>query len=110
LEFSREGDVVFDTFMGGGTTIVEAVVNGRIACGIDINPLAYFIAKVKTTPLSSHDEEAILIWLESIIPSASVENNSLNTDSRLRNIPDQVKQFFVSAVEGIGNLRWTAPL
>ena len=35
LEFSREGDCVLDAFMGGGTTIVEAIVNGRIALGID---------------------------------------------------------------------------
>ena len=28
-EFSREGDCVLDTFMGGGTTIVEAIVAGR---------------------------------------------------------------------------------
>jgi len=106
LEFSREGDVVLDTFMGGGTTIVEAIANGRVACGIDINPLAYFITTVKTTPLSSHDEDAILGWLENIAPSGIAENNSLNTDSRLRNVPVQVKQFFISAVEGIGNLRF----
>ena len=106
LEFSREGDVVLDTFMGGGTTIVEAIANGRVACGIDINPLAYFITTVKTTPLSSHDEDAILGWLKNIAPSGIAENNSLNTDSRLRNVPVQVKQFFISAVESIGNLRF----
>ena len=106
LEFSREGDVVLDTFMGGGTTIVEAIANGRVACGIDINPLAYFITTVKTTPLSSHDEDAILGWLKNIAPSGIAENNSLNTDSRLRNVPVHVKQFFISAVESIGNLRF----
>ena len=106
LEFSREGDVVLDTFMGGGTTIVEAIANGRVACGIDINPLAYFITTVKTTPLSSHDEDAILGWLKNIAPSGIAKNNSLNTDSRLRNVPVQVKQFFISAVESIGNLRF----
>jgi len=106
MEFSREGDVVLDPFMGGGTTIVEAVANGCIACGIDINPLAHFITRVKTTPLSSNDEEAILSWLECIAPSANAENNSPNTDSRLRNIPDNVKQFFISAVESIGNLKF----
>ncbi|MEW6141617.1 MAG: DNA methyltransferase [Chloroflexota bacterium] len=106
MEFSREGDVVLDTFMGGGTTIVEAIANGRLACGIDINPLAHFVTRVKTTPLSLHDEEAMLSWLKSIAPSANVEKISPNTDSRLRNVPDHVKQFFVSAVEGIGNLKF----
>lgn len=106
LEFSREGDVVLDTFMGGGTTIVEAIANGRIAYGIDINPLGYFITKVKTTPLSSHDEEAILSWLESIVPDNDTYASSITTDARLRNVPDQVKQFFVSAVETLGDLRF----
>ncbi len=50
-EYSSEGDIVVDPFMGSGTTIVEAMVNGRIGVGVDINPVAHLIAKVKTTPL-----------------------------------------------------------
>lgn len=49
--FSRPGDVVLDPFMGGGTTIVEALASGRRAVGTDLNPLAVSIAKVKTTEL-----------------------------------------------------------
>jgi len=106
MEFSREGDVVLDTFMGGGTTIIEAVANGRIAYGIDINPLAHFVTKVKTTPLSLNDEAAILNWLEDISSSNNEGYNPPDTDSRLRNVPDQVKQFFVLAVQDIGNLKF----
>ncbi len=36
-QFSKPGDVVLDPFMGGGTTIVEAMALGRRAIGIDIN-------------------------------------------------------------------------
>ena len=60
LQFSREGDCVIDAFMGGGTTVVEALANGRIALGADINPLAHFVTTAKTTPLSSRDKEVIL--------------------------------------------------
>jgi hypothetical protein len=106
LEFSKEGDSVLDAFMGGGTTVVESVANGRIAFGIDINPLAHFVTKVKTTPLSSDDEEAIMSWVEHIDADAETGFDSINTDARLKNVPDEVKQFFVSAVGMVGNLRF----
>jgi len=49
--FTQRGEVVLDPFCGCGTTLVEAVLMGRRTIGIDINPLACLIAKVKTTPL-----------------------------------------------------------
>jgi DNA modification methylase len=39
-ENSLIGDLVCDPFMGSGTTLVEATVNGRRAYGTDINPVA----------------------------------------------------------------------
>ncbi len=62
-EFSTPGDWVCDPFMGGGTTIVEAVANGRRALGIDINPLSTFVASTKTTPLNESDKTSIRLWL-----------------------------------------------
>ncbi len=49
--YSAEGDTVVDPFVGSGTTIVEALVNGRVGVGVDINPVARLIAQVKSTPL-----------------------------------------------------------
>src|SRR4051794_10309193 len=49
LAFSQPGDVVFDPFMGGGTTLVEARALGRNAVGTDISSLAVFLSEVKTT-------------------------------------------------------------
>ncbi len=106
MALSREGDVVLDTFMGGGTTIVEALASGRIACGIDINSLSYFVTRVKTTPLSSGDEQAILNWLGGILPSANVLDTCSSNDTRLRNIPDEAKQFFRSALLTTEDLRF----
>lgn len=60
--FTNEGDVVYDPFMGGGTTIVEASALGRHAIGSDINTLAVYVTKVKTTPLNNEDLMAIKRW------------------------------------------------
>ena len=52
---TEPGDYVLDPFMGGGTTIVEAAASGRHAIGSDLNELAQFVTRVKTTPLSDQD-------------------------------------------------------
>src|SRR5690242_20695980 len=64
--FSHKTDIVFDPFMGGGTTIVEAVAAGREVIGIDLNPLALFVTAVKTTPLSANDQQMIKQWAEQV--------------------------------------------
>ena len=50
-ENSRAGDLVCDPFMGSGTTLVEALINGRRAYGTDVNPVAVLISKAKTNPI-----------------------------------------------------------
>jgi DNA modification methylase len=42
---------VLDPFCGTGTVLVEAILAGRNALGVDANPLARLIAKVKSTPI-----------------------------------------------------------
>ncbi len=46
-----DGSPILDPFCGSGTTLVEARDRGLEAWGIDLNPLACLIARVKTTPL-----------------------------------------------------------
>jgi len=60
--FTQPGDLILDPFMGGGTTLVEARVQGRHSVGVDISSLSNFIAQVKTTVLSEDDIRAILSW------------------------------------------------
>ncbi len=50
-ELTKEDEMVVDPFMGSGTTIVEAMVQGRVGVGVDINPVAYLVARAKATPL-----------------------------------------------------------
>ena len=42
---------VLDPFCGSGTVLLEAVLRGHYAVGVDVNPLARLIAKVKTNRL-----------------------------------------------------------
>jgi len=44
--------IVFDPFMGGGTTVVEAVRLGAKVVGIDLNPVAWFITKKALEPVN----------------------------------------------------------
>lgn len=43
--------ILLDPFCGSGTSLVEAKVRGLNAYGIDINPLARLLARVKTTSI-----------------------------------------------------------
>ena len=43
--------VVFDPFVGSGTTLLEAQRRGVSSIGVDLNPIACLIARVKTAPM-----------------------------------------------------------
>ena len=49
--YSKIGDSVLDPMCGSGTVVLEALLNDRAAVGIDIDPMANLITKVKTTPI-----------------------------------------------------------
>src|SRR3989338_2230827 len=50
--YSKEGDTICDIFCGSGTALVESKLLRRNAYGIDLNPLAIFLAHAKTTPIN----------------------------------------------------------
>jgi len=52
-KYSNKGDQVLDPMCGSGTTLLEAMLNDRVGVGIDIDPIARLISKVKTTPIDS---------------------------------------------------------
>ena len=53
LTYTKKGDTICDIFCGSGTALVESMLTGRHSYGIDLNPLAIFLARVKTTPLDT---------------------------------------------------------
>lgn len=60
--FTDPGDLVADYFVGGGTTLVEARLLGRLAFGSDINSLSVFVSRVKTRLYDSDDLTQVIEW------------------------------------------------
>lgn len=54
---------ILDPFCGSGTTLVESVLAGYNAIGIDIDPLSALISKVKTTRVDKAALRKISKWL-----------------------------------------------
>jgi len=74
----NEDSIVLDPFCGTGTVMVEAMHNGWNSIGVDINPVAALIAKVKTTAIC---EERLQAGMASIATTFS-ELNHNGTDPR----------------------------
>jgi site-specific DNA-methyltransferase (cytosine-N4-specific) len=52
---TAKGDLVLDSYMGSGTTLLESSLRERNSVGIDLNPLAVLISKVKNTRVNEED-------------------------------------------------------
>jgi hypothetical protein len=93
-QFSRQGEVILDPFMGGGTAIVEGLALGRLAVGIDLNPVAHFVSRVKTTPLNKTDKGSILEWLGKV--HSAVGSRTDNGGEPIVNLPGRIQRLFGS--------------
>lgn len=60
--FTETGDWIIDPFVGGGTTLVEAMSMGRNAIGIDINSISSFLCEAKTQILEESDVVTFQNW------------------------------------------------
>jgi len=62
--FTEPGDLVYDPFMGRGTTVIEAALAGRAAAGCDINPLSAMLARPRLSPPTTEEVTARLESLD----------------------------------------------
>ena len=74
--FTKPGEIVYDPFMGGGTTLVEAFRAGRKSVGTDLNSLAVFVSKTKTTLFTDRDISSIKRWVEQAQSSLKLTRKS----------------------------------
>jgi DNA modification methylase len=75
--YSEEGDTVFANFSGSGTVALEAHLSNRNAIGIDANPLALLLSRVKSSPAPFNADE-IFNQLDSNLPKSTTRNYSLD--------------------------------
>ncbi len=54
------GDIVYDPFMGRGTTLIEAALMGRVPYGCDVNPLSRVLCEPRLEPPSVEEVERVL--------------------------------------------------
>lgn len=90
-QLSKPGDLVLDPFVGGGTSIVESMLLERESIGTDISSLAVFVSRVKTTPLSVTELNAVVQWISELPDRLSyrarpVHMDSAGPDPRLANL------------------------
>lgn len=97
---------ILDPFSGVGTTVLEAAMNGNAGVGIEVNPLAVFIAETKALSLSTTADFETLI--ECFIHSSleEIANPPLNQTVLSYFEQDyleallKVKQFYLSLEQG----------
>ncbi len=94
--YSEENNIVLDPFMGSGTTLVEANMKKRFSYGIDINPLAELITKVK---LKSIEPLILRNELENILKRAKHPKPAI---PEIKNISLWFKP---SVIEELGKIR-----
>jgi hypothetical protein len=61
---TRPGDVVYDPFMGRGTSVIEAALSGRAPRGCDVNPLSHVLTLPRLAPPTADDVAARLARLD----------------------------------------------
>jgi hypothetical protein len=63
-QLTSRGDVVYDPFMGRGTTLVEAALMGRRPVGCDVNPLSRVLCEPRLRPPLDADVERALAGVD----------------------------------------------
>ena len=82
---TEPGDVVFDPFMGRGTTLLEAVLLGRDVLGNDVNPLARILVEARLEPPTLPEVAARLEGLALDEPTERLESFEVFFDERTLN-------------------------
>jgi len=87
VTYSNERGNILDPFCGSGTTLVEARLNRRYSVGIDINPFAILLAKVKATPI---DFKTIGFNLVDFLASVEREYEDAKKNGKLPEPPKHI--------------------
>lgn len=106
--FSRPGDTVLDPFVGGGTTLIEGLALGRRVVAIDLNSLAVFIARVKSTPLSSGELASVRRLIRRLHkhgPRLSSFPPEAKQEALFLNVPWWIRKCILTILDAIRGIR-----
>jgi hypothetical protein len=70
--------VILDPFCGSGTVLLEGLLRGHVAIGLDINPLAQLISRVKTT---TYNVDRLTAYYESLVRKARADRTAPTQDA-----------------------------
>ncbi len=73
--YSEENDTVLANFSGSGTVVLESHLANRNAVGIDANPLALLLSRVKSSP-ARIDSTKVMEFLDSNLPKKTSKDYS----------------------------------
>jgi len=74
-KYAKEGYIVFDPFVGSGTTLLEATLLGYSSIGSDINPLSCLLSKVKARPFNEKNLKKVDAFLLNLLWKYEKLNN-----------------------------------
>ena len=101
LKYSNPGDIIMDPFCGSGTTAIEAMLQGRNAVSVDIDPFARLLIKVKTTKYSNDDLACIADVVKRIKEGKPLEKEKY----KMPNIPNLEKWFCDKSAQGLAYIK-----
>ena len=68
MKYSEKGDVIFDSFVGGGTTLIEAWLTNRKGIGIDINPYAIKMSRERIKEMQKESGRTLKNFTKDLKP------------------------------------------
>ena len=77
---TKPGEIILDPYCGSGTTLLEASVLGRKSIGVDLNPVACLISRVKVMKISASRLKGLENFWESCLDQfLDAESSNGNT-------------------------------
>lgn len=100
-EYSTEGQTVLDPFVGCGTTLLESVIRGRNAIGIDNNEVACLVSRAKTAKYLETD----FLALDELQQKVSHESLMSTIEPDIPQYDNMEYWFDANAITELGQLR-----
>lgn len=95
---SNPSATILDPFCGSGTTLVESSLHGYKSFGIDVDPIAKLVSRVKTHPLDS-------IYLQQVVTDITAKVQRRSKANFRPSIPNLLHWFSEEAVADLGVIR-----